>query len=293
MTRGSLPGLTATPIIGRGQPVCGDWIVRVNILDRFEQSFERLMEGSVGRLFRSPVQPAEIEVLQDLQHFDQGRAASGRRIRAHDVTAVAAFQRRVQLRLVFGEVAARDIGAVRFQVGRDLVGQAALVELPPAAARDPLQRAGVVGQPHHFAHLVEAAFRMQIDACTFGGLADARHAIRDAWLTIALPHARHVRRDDDAFLRLRDGRCDEVGLRHAAMLLVEQAEAQNRAVSHASRSTSLSEVRYRNDYVSQLDLLDAQRSELRNRRQQVQIRAAQYQATVALVRALGGGWAGV
>jgi hypothetical protein len=32
----------------------------VNILDRFEQSFEHLMEGSVGRLFRSPVQPAEI-----------------------------------------------------------------------------------------------------------------------------------------------------------------------------------------------------------------------------------------
>jgi hypothetical protein len=32
----------------------------VNILDRFEQSFERLVEGSVGRLFRSPIQPAEI-----------------------------------------------------------------------------------------------------------------------------------------------------------------------------------------------------------------------------------------
>lgn len=32
----------------------------MNILDRFEQSFERLMEGSIGRLFRSPVQPAEI-----------------------------------------------------------------------------------------------------------------------------------------------------------------------------------------------------------------------------------------
>ncbi len=32
----------------------------LNILDRFEQSFERLVEGSVGRLFRSPVQPAEI-----------------------------------------------------------------------------------------------------------------------------------------------------------------------------------------------------------------------------------------
>lgn len=32
----------------------------MNILDKFEQSFERLMEGSIGRLFRSPIQPAEI-----------------------------------------------------------------------------------------------------------------------------------------------------------------------------------------------------------------------------------------
>jgi hypothetical protein len=32
----------------------------VNILDRFEHSFERLVEGSVGRIFRSPIQPAEI-----------------------------------------------------------------------------------------------------------------------------------------------------------------------------------------------------------------------------------------
>jgi len=32
----------------------------VNILDRFEQSVERLFEGSIGRVFRSPIQPAEI-----------------------------------------------------------------------------------------------------------------------------------------------------------------------------------------------------------------------------------------
>jgi pSer/pThr/pTyr-binding forkhead associated (FHA) protein len=32
----------------------------VNILDRFEQSFERLVEGSIGRVFRSSMQPAEI-----------------------------------------------------------------------------------------------------------------------------------------------------------------------------------------------------------------------------------------
>lgn len=76
----------------------------------------------------------------------------------------------------------------------------------------------------------------------------------------------------------------------ALQLLADQAEAQDRAVASASRSTALSDARYRNGFVSQLDLLDAQRSELRNRRVAVQVRGAQYQATVGLVRALGGGW---
>src|SRR6476660_8592711 len=31
-----------------------------SILDRFEESFERLVEGSVGRVFKTPIQPAEI-----------------------------------------------------------------------------------------------------------------------------------------------------------------------------------------------------------------------------------------
>lgn len=76
----------------------------------------------------------------------------------------------------------------------------------------------------------------------------------------------------------------------ALRLLAEQAQAQSRAVSSAARATALSESRYRNGFVSQLELLDAQRSELRNRRQQVQVRGAQYESTVGLIRALGGGW---
>ena len=76
----------------------------------------------------------------------------------------------------------------------------------------------------------------------------------------------------------------------ALRLLAEQANVQRTAVESAARATALSDVRYRNGYVSQLDLLDAQRSELRNRRQALQVRSAQYQATVALVRALGGAW---
>lgn len=73
-------------------------------------------------------------------------------------------------------------------------------------------------------------------------------------------------------------------------LLADQAEAQSRAVASSSRATVLSDARYRNGYVSQLELLDAQRSELRSRRQALQVRAAQYLATVGLVRALGGSW---
>lgn len=76
----------------------------------------------------------------------------------------------------------------------------------------------------------------------------------------------------------------------ALRLLQEQARAQDRAVTSARRATLLSDSRYRNGMVSQLELLDARRSELSNRRQALQVRAGQYQATVGLIRALGGGW---
>ena len=79
----------------------------------------------------------------------------------------------------------------------------------------------------------------------------------------------------------------------ALRLLHDQAQVQQTAVNSAQRATQLSDTRYRNGYVSQLDLLDARRSELRNRRQALQVKAAQYQATVGLVRALGGGWSAV
>jgi hypothetical protein len=33
---------------------------RMSALDKFERFFEGVMEGTVGRIFRSPIQPAEI-----------------------------------------------------------------------------------------------------------------------------------------------------------------------------------------------------------------------------------------
>ncbi len=76
----------------------------------------------------------------------------------------------------------------------------------------------------------------------------------------------------------------------ALQLLDAQAQVQAQAVASATRALQLSDSRYRNGLVSQLELLDARRSELTLRRQALQVRAAQYQATVALIKALGGGW---
>ena len=73
-------------------------------------------------------------------------------------------------------------------------------------------------------------------------------------------------------------------------LLAGQSQVLGQAVQSAQRATHLSDVRYRNGLVSQLELLDARRNELSNRRQALQVRTAQYTATVGLVRALGGGW---
>lgn len=80
---------------------------------------------------------------------------------------------------------------------------------------------------------------------------------------------------------------DQLG---ALSLLQAQGEASSRAVSAAGQALRLSDTRYRNGLVSQLELLDARRSELANRRAALQVRSAQYQATVGLIRALGGGW---
>jgi len=76
----------------------------------------------------------------------------------------------------------------------------------------------------------------------------------------------------------------------AVRLLAEQAAVQQRAVDAAAFVNKQAEARYRNGLVSQFELLDAQRSALRSRRQALQVQAARYQATVGLMRAFGGAW---
>lgn len=72
--------------------------------------------------------------------------------------------------------------------------------------------------------------------------------------------------------------------------LRQQEAAQDRAVAAATRALAMSQSRYTNGSASQLEVLDAQRQLLAIRRQSLAVRSAQYQATVGLIRAIGGGW---
>ncbi|ESQ84774.1 hypothetical protein AEAC466_06880 [Asticcacaulis sp. AC466] len=72
--------------------------------------------------------------------------------------------------------------------------------------------------------------------------------------------------------------------------LKQQQASQDQAVAAATRALNMSQSRYTNGSSSQLEVLDAQRQLLTIRRQALRVRAAQYQSTVGLIRALGGGW---
>ncbi|HEY0791183.1 MAG TPA: TolC family protein, partial [Chthoniobacterales bacterium] len=69
-----------------------------------------------------------------------------------------------------------------------------------------------------------------------------------------------------------------------------QAEAQGIAISAARRSLELSQQQYDKGAVTFLDVLDAERTLLTDERLAAQILGARLQATVQLIKALGGQW---
>ncbi|HEY2343385.1 MAG TPA: efflux transporter outer membrane subunit [Chthoniobacteraceae bacterium] len=72
--------------------------------------------------------------------------------------------------------------------------------------------------------------------------------------------------------------------------LANQAEAQARSVAAARRALELSEQQYAHGSVAYLDVLDAQRTALANERVAAQLLGQRLQATVQLIKALGGAW---
>jgi multidrug efflux system outer membrane protein len=76
----------------------------------------------------------------------------------------------------------------------------------------------------------------------------------------------------------------------ALRLLAEQEAVLKSAVDAAARTEALVASNHRMGLASQLEVLDAERNALRDRRQALLVNAARFQATVGLVKALGGGW---
>lgn len=76
----------------------------------------------------------------------------------------------------------------------------------------------------------------------------------------------------------------------ATRYLNEQAVAQERALVSAQRAVTLAQRRYDAGFVSYLEVIDTQRTSLANERASVQLAAQRLNASVALIKALGGGW---
>lgn len=73
-------------------------------------------------------------------------------------------------------------------------------------------------------------------------------------------------------------------------LLSYQHESLQRAVLAAQKAERLASARYKAGLVAVLDVIDAQRTQLQAQLRLLSVRNQQLQASVALIRALGGGW---
>lgn len=73
-------------------------------------------------------------------------------------------------------------------------------------------------------------------------------------------------------------------------VLGQQTDVQDAAVQSAARAARLSQIQYREGSVSYLDVIDADRVVLQQRRAAVQLDGERAQTVVELIRAIGGGW---
>ena len=76
----------------------------------------------------------------------------------------------------------------------------------------------------------------------------------------------------------------------ALRILSEEAQRQDAAVQSAQRSLELSTNRYKGGIVTYLEVVTAQSVALQNERTAVDIQRRRMDASVSLVKALGGGW---
>jgi multidrug efflux system outer membrane protein len=73
-------------------------------------------------------------------------------------------------------------------------------------------------------------------------------------------------------------------------ILDQQSQFQATALENANKATQLATVRYKGGLVAVIEVIDTQRTSLQAQRQALQVVTSQMLTTVALIKALGGGW---
>jgi outer membrane protein, multidrug efflux system len=73
-------------------------------------------------------------------------------------------------------------------------------------------------------------------------------------------------------------------------IMAEQSDAQARAVTSAQKSSQISTSRYKAGLVTYLEVIDTERTTLANQRLMAQLAGQRMVSSVALIKALGGGW---
>ena len=73
-------------------------------------------------------------------------------------------------------------------------------------------------------------------------------------------------------------------------ILSEQSEPQARAVTSAQKSSQISNSRYKAGLVTYLEVVDSERTVLANQRLATQLAGQRLVTSIALIKALGGGW---
>jgi len=73
-------------------------------------------------------------------------------------------------------------------------------------------------------------------------------------------------------------------------IMAEQSNAQARAVASSQKSAQISTSRYKAGLVTYLEVIDTERTTLANQRLLAQLAGQRMIGSVALVKALGGGW---
>ena len=77
---------------------------------------------------------------------------------------------------------------------------------------------------------------------------------------------------------------------NANQSLRQESRQRNRATSASAQASKLAQLRYESGLTSYLEVLDSLRTHLANERSETQTRGDHFQATAALIQALGGGW---